>query len=66
MTEERLQRITERYNKERLNFNFPTVSASQEGIKSILDMYKDFENLSDDRLIFKIAAYIYELTFGWD
>lgn len=66
MTEERLQRITDRYNKERNDFNFPTISASKEGIKSILNIYKDFEELSDDKLIFKLAVYLNELAFGWD
>lgn len=66
MTEERLIEITRRYNSERHLFSFPTVESSKEGIKSILDMDKNLEKLSDDKLIFKIAVFINDLAFGWN
>ena len=64
MTEEKLSHITKRYNAERHNFSFPTVSASKECVKSILEMNKDYEELSDDKLIFKLAVFLNDMAFG--
>ena len=66
MTKNRLSVITERYNKEREKFNFPTISASLEGIESIIKINPSFETLSDDELVFKLAAYFNYLAFGWN
>ena len=66
MDEKRLKEITRRYNAERHNFSFPTVSASEQGVKSIIEMDKKMEELPDDKLIFKIAVVINDLAFGWN
>lgn len=66
MTDEKLSQITQRYNTERYHFSFPTVSASKECVKSILEMNKDYEKLSDDKLIFKLAVFLNDLAFGWN
>lgn len=55
--------ITEKYNKERKNFNFPTISASESGIQDILKLNPEFYNLSEDAMIKHIAWEIYLLAF---
>jgi hypothetical protein len=55
--------ITEKYNKERNNFNFPTISASERAIQDILRLNPDFLSLSEEDLIKHIAWEIYLLAF---
>lgn len=55
--------ITEKYNKERNNFNFPTISASERAIQDILNLNPDFLSLPEDDLIKNIAWEIYLLAF---
>lgn len=66
MTDEQVKRVTNKYNAERSNFNFPTIPASYEGVKSILNMHPSWEELDDEKLIFKIAVYLNDLAFGWN
>ena len=66
MTEEKLKQITNRYNTERSDFSFPTISASYEGVKSILDMNPSWEKLEDDKIVHKIAVFLNNLAFGWN
>lgn len=66
MTKDRLSVITKRYNRERENFNFPTVPASLKEIESIIKINPSFETLSDDELVFKLASYLNHLAFGWN
>ena len=66
MTEEEIKRVTNKYNAERSNFSFPTISASYEGVKSILNMHPSWKELDEEKLVFKIAVYLNDLAFGWN
>lgn len=55
--------ITEKYNKERNNFYFPTISASERAIQDILKLNPDFLSLPEDAMIKRIAWEIYLLAF---
>lgn len=66
MTEEKLKKITNRYNAERNSFSFPTISASYEGVKSILDIHPSWEELTDDKIVYRIAVYLNDLAFSWN
>lgn len=55
--------ITEKYNKERNNFYFPTISASENCIQDILKLHPEFLSLPEDAMIRRIAWEIYLLAF---
>lgn len=56
--------ITEKYNKARKNFDFPTTAASEEGINSILNLYPEIKELPEDKMLFEIGRVIYWMAFG--
>ena len=66
MTNERLKRVTNRYNAERSNFSFPTISASYDGVKSIMDIHPSWEDLDDEKIVYRIAIYLNDLAFSWN
>ena len=59
-----VKEITEKYNKARKNFKFPTTGATESGIQSILDMYPELLNEPEEAMLEKIGVIIYELAFG--
>lgn len=59
-----IKTLTEKYNKARKDFDFPTTGASEEGIKSILDLYPEILELSESKMLRKIGEVINQLAFG--
>lgn len=59
-----IKAITEKYNQTRKNFSFPTTSASESGVKSILNMYPKLKELPEDEMIEKIGIVIHRLAFN--
>ena len=59
-----IKSITNKYNKARKDFGFPTTEASEEGIKSILDLYPKILELSESKMLRKIGEVINQLAFG--
>lgn len=55
--------ITEKYNKERNNFSFPTISASESCIQDIFKLHPEFYNLPEDVMLRHIGWEIYLLAF---
>lgn len=66
MDEKRLKTITRRYNAEKSNFSFPTIAVSYDQIKSIMEIHPSWEELNDDILIYRIAAYLNYSAFSWN
>lgn len=58
-----IKAITEKYNQARKNFSFPTTSASESGVESILKLYPELKELPEDEMIEKIGIVIYHLAF---
>lgn len=58
-----ISEITEKYNKERNNFYFPTISASERCIQDILKLHPEFYNLPEDAMLRRIGWEIYLLAF---
>lgn len=65
MEKDRIKRVTKKYNTEKSNFGFPTVSASYDQIKSIMEIHPSWEELNDDMLIYRIATYLNYSAFSW-
>lgn len=63
MTEINISELTKKYNEIRQYLPFPTVSASESGIKSILELYPQLKELDEASLIEKIAIIIHNLAF---
>ena len=58
-----IKSITNKYNKARKDFGFPTTEASEEGIKSILDLYPEILELPESKMLREIGIVIYQLVF---
>lgn len=63
MTAQEIKQLTEEFNSKRHNFSFPTISASEEGVKSILDLNPYIVGLTREEQINEIAYQIYLLAF---
>ena len=63
MTDEQITQLTKDYNEKRKSFDFPTVAASESGIRDILKIYPAWEKLEWDTLLVAIGTYISELAF---
>ena len=63
MTEINIKELTQKYNEIRQYLPFLTVSASESGIKSILELYPQLKELDEASLIEKIAIIIHNLAF---
>ena len=63
MTEINISELTKKYNEIRHYLPFSTVSASESGIKSILELYPQLKELDETSLIEKIAIVIHNLAF---
>ena len=59
-----IKNITNKYNKARKNFDFPTTASSEKGIKSILDLYPEILELPENKMLRKIGEVINQLAFG--
>lgn len=64
MSKEQILELTNEYNEKRKLFSFPTVSASESGIKSILKLYPELEEMDRTDMIRSIAQIIYNLAFN--
>lgn len=64
MTKEEISGLTKDYNNVRTYFPFPTVSASESGIESILKLYPEIESMERSEQIRSIANVIYNLAFN--
>ena len=62
----RLKRVTNKYNAERNNYSFPTMVLSYDQVRSIIDIHPGWENLDDDILVYRIAAYLNYSAFSWN
>jgi len=66
MTKERLDTITDKYNAKIHDFDFPTVPASCKTIKSILNIHPSWEELEDEKIVYRIAIYLNYFAFCWN
>lgn len=63
-TPEEIAEITKEYNDKRHQFNFPTVSAAESGVRDIINLNPEIAEMSREEMIHAIAYRIYYLAFG--
>lgn len=63
-TPEEIAKITKEYNDKRHQFNFPTVSAAESGVRDIINLNPEIAEMGREEMIHAIAYRIYHLAFG--